>query len=253
MVYQRIQQPKLADAIAEQLEQMILEGSLQTGQRLPSERELATQLDVSRPTVRDAIQQLEIRGLLERRQGRGTWVKKSMVEASMEPLFQLINTHPEAQLDLLEFRHALEGISAYYAALRGTETDFTQLIDAQDQVLALELENAPELQAKAVSAFNIAVTEASHNVVLLHLLRGLNPLLEDNIYQNFKLLNKKSGVVKQICQHRSDMLNAILKRQPEEAREACHAHLAYIEQALLDIDREDSRISRATRRSKQAK
>ncbi len=72
MVYQRIQQPKLADAIAGQLEQMILEGSLQTGQRLPSERELAIQLDVSRPTIRDAIQQLEIRGLLERRQGRGT-------------------------------------------------------------------------------------------------------------------------------------------------------------------------------------
>ena len=253
MVYQKIQQPKLADAIAEQLEQMILEGSLESGQRLPSERDLALQLEVSRPTVRDAILRLESKGLLERRQGRGTWVKKVIDEALIEPLFQLLATHQEAQLDLLEFRHALEGISAYYAALRGTETDFQQLQDALDDVTASALRHDPLQQAQAVSAFNIAVTAASHNIVLLHLLRGLNPLLEDNICKNFKLLDKRQSVVEQISQHRRDLLSAILNRQPEQAREACHAHLAYIEQALLDIGREDSRINRASRRIKQAK
>jgi GntR family transcriptional repressor for pyruvate dehydrogenase complex len=253
MVYQKIQQPKLADAIAEQLEQMILEGSLESGERLPSERDLALQLEVSRPTVRDAILRLESKGLLDRRQGRGTWVKKVIDQALIEPLFQLLATHQDAQSDLLEFRHALEGISAYYAALRGTETDFQQLREALDGVAALECKNDPQLQAQAVSAFNIAVTAASHNIVLLHLLRGLNPLLEDNICKNFKLLDKRQGVIEQISQHRSDLLNAILNRQPEQAREACHAHLAYIEQALLDIGREDSRINRASRRIKQAK
>ena len=253
MVYRKIQQPKLSDAIAEQLEQMILEGSLESGQRLPSERDLALQFEVSRPTVRDAILRLESKGLLERRQGRGTWVKKVMDQTLMEPLFQLLTTHPEAQLDLLEFRHALEGISAYFAALRGTETDFQQLRVALDAISASELAHDPLLQAQAVSAFNIAVTAASHNIVLLHLLRGLNPLLEDNICQNFRLLEKRQGVVEQISQHRGDMLTAILNRQPETAREACHAHLAYIEQALLDIGREDSRINRASRRIQQAK
>ena len=253
MVYQKIQQPKLSDAIAAQLERMILEGSLESGQRLPSERELAVQLEVSRPTVRDAILRLESKGLLERRQGRGTWVKKALDQSLMDPLFQLLTTHAEAQLDLLEFRHALEGISAYYAAMRGTAADFQQLQQALQAITESERSNDPVLQSKAVSAFNIAVTAASHNIVLLHLLRGLNPLLEDNICQNFRLLDKRQGVVERISQHRSDMLNAILNRQPENAREACHAHLAYIEQALLDIGREDSRISRASRRIKQAK
>lgn len=253
MVYQKIQQPKLSDAIAEQLEQMILEGSLESGQRLPSERELAVQLEVSRPTVRDAILKLESKGLLERRQGRGTWVKKVIDQTLMAPLFQLLETHQEAQLDLLEFRHALEGISAYYAALRGTETDFIQLSTALEAANASMLQDDPLIQAQAVSAFNIAVTAASHNLVLLHLLQGLNPLLEDNICQNFRLLEKRPEVIAQIGQHRGNMLTAILNKQPEQAREACHAHLAYIEAALLDIGREDSRINRASRRIKQAK
>jgi len=253
MVYQKIQQLKLSDAIAEQLEQMILEGSLESGQRLPSERDLALQFEVSRPTVRDAILKLESKGLLERRQGRGTWVKEVIDQALIQPLFQLLTTHQEAQLDLLEFRHALEGISAYYAALRGTETDFLQLSEALEAANAPALKNNPQLQAQAVSRFNIAVTAASHNLVLLHLLQGLNPLLEDNICQNFRLLDKRSGVIEQISLHRQEMLTAILNRQPDQARDACHAHLAYIEEALLDIGREDSRINRASRRIKQAK
>lgn len=69
MPYIKITQPKLADAIVAELESMILEGSLQPGQKLPPERELAMQFQVSRPSLREAIQRLEARGLLYRRQG----------------------------------------------------------------------------------------------------------------------------------------------------------------------------------------
>lgn len=61
MPYLKITQPKLADAIVAELEQMILEGSLQPGQKLPPERELAIQFQVSRPSLREAIQRLEAR------------------------------------------------------------------------------------------------------------------------------------------------------------------------------------------------
>ena len=58
MAYQRIRQPKLSDAIEQELERLILEGTLSPGQKLPAERELAKQFDVSRPSVREAIQQI---------------------------------------------------------------------------------------------------------------------------------------------------------------------------------------------------
>ena len=85
MPYIKITQPKLADAIVAELESMILEGSLQPGQKLPPERELAIQFQVSRPSLREAIQRLEARGLLYRRQGGGTYVQNALSKGIADP------------------------------------------------------------------------------------------------------------------------------------------------------------------------
>ncbi|MDE8740028.1 GntR family transcriptional regulator, partial [Escherichia coli] len=71
MAYSKIRQPKLSDVIEQQLEFLFLEGTLRPGEKLPPERELAKQFDVSRPSLREAIQRLEAKGLLLRRQGGG--------------------------------------------------------------------------------------------------------------------------------------------------------------------------------------
>ncbi|MCV5977052.1 GntR family transcriptional regulator, partial [Escherichia coli] len=92
----------------------------------PPERELAKQFDVSRPSVREAIQRLEAKRLLTRRQGGGTFVSENIWKSFSDPLLNLLSSHSETQLDLLESRHAMEGISAYFAALRGTEEDFAR-------------------------------------------------------------------------------------------------------------------------------
>ena len=113
--------------IEQQLEFLILEGTLRPGEKLPPERELAKQFDVSRPSLREAIQRLEAKGLLLRRQGGGTFVQSSLWQSFSDPLVELLSDHPESQYDLLETRHALEGIAAYYAALRSTSTTTTWL------------------------------------------------------------------------------------------------------------------------------
>ena len=178
----KIKAAKLSDVILEQLENMILEGSLAAGQKLPPERELAKQFDVSRPSLREAIQKLEAKGLVTRRQGGGTYVKNQLEGGMTDPLFELISKHPESQFDLLEFRHALEGIAAYYAALRGTTTDYAKIQTSFDLIMAEE--GNIEAKAKAINSFHFSIAEASHNVVLLHLVRGMEALLEQNIVQN---------------------------------------------------------------------
>ncbi len=130
----KIKPAKLSDQIVRQLEQMLLEGSFAAGQKLPTERELAEQFDVSRPSVREALQKLGAKGLVLRKQGGGTFVCDSLVGGLTDPLFELIGRHPESQFDLLEFRHALEGICAYYAALRGTANDFNQIKQRYDEI-----------------------------------------------------------------------------------------------------------------------
>jgi len=245
MTYAKIKQPKLADMIESRLESMILDGSLELGEKLPSERELAIQFDVSRPSLREAIQRLESKGLLMRRQGGGTYVKEELREQLTDPLFELLNTHPESQYDLLEFRYALEGVSAYYAALRGTSADFEKIkssfaaIEQSRQALDIEKE------IQHVAQFYLSVIEASHNVVFLHLARGIQPLLEKNIADNVQQLYAYPEVAEKIHQHRLQLLDAILSKQPAIAQQASAKHLIYIEETRLVMLREESLFKRA--------
>ena len=163
-----------------------------------------------------------------------------------DPLFDLISKHPESQFDLLEFRHALEGIAAYYAALRGTDTDFDYISNCFD---AIATANDIETQAQMINAFHFAVAEAAHNVVLLHLIRGMKSLLEQNIQQNLMVLVQKSDVKTQLAEHRKALFDAVITGQPDKARDASNAHLAFIEEALLQAGKEHSRIERSLRRS----
>jgi GntR family transcriptional repressor for pyruvate dehydrogenase complex len=171
MAYSKIRQPKLSDVIEQQLEFLILEGTLRPGEKLPPERELAKQFDVSRPSLREAIQRLEAKGLLLRRQGGGTFVQNSLWQSFSDPLVELLSDHPESQFDLLETRHALEGIAAYYAALRSTDEDRVRIRELHQAIERAQQSGDLDAESSAVVQYQIAVTEAAHNVVLLHLLR----------------------------------------------------------------------------------
>lgn len=251
MAYQRIRQPKLSDVIEQELERLIVEGTLGPGQKLPPERELAKQFDVSRPSVREAIQRLEAKRLLTRRHGGGTFVSDHIWNSFSDPLLNLLSSHSETQLDLLEARHAMEGISAYFAALRGTEEDFAQIQACLERIRDQQNKKDVAAEAAEVMRFLVALTEAAHNVVLLHIVRGLAPLLEQNVLQNLKLLHRRPEVVEKVSKHRANIVDAIVSGEPEKARKMSHSHLAYIEETLLDLTREESRRERSLRRIQQ--
>ncbi|MEJ5063083.1 MULTISPECIES: pyruvate dehydrogenase complex transcriptional repressor PdhR [Erwinia] len=253
MAYSKIRQPKLSDAIEQQLESLIMEGTLRPGEKLLPERELAVQFDVSRPSLREAIQRLEAKGLLLRRQGGGTFVQTNLWKSLSDPLVELLAGHPESQFDLLETRHALEGIAAYYAALRGTDDDLKRIRDCHLHIQTAQQNGDLDAEAGAVMQYQIAVTEAAHNVVLLHLLRSMGPMLEQNVRQNFEMLYTRREMLEKVSSHRASIFEAIVAREPEQAREASHRHLAFIEEVLLDRSREQSRRERSLRRLQQRK
>jgi GntR family transcriptional repressor for pyruvate dehydrogenase complex len=244
MAYSKIRQPKLSDVIEQQLEHLILEGKLRVGEKLPPERELAKQFDVSRPSLREAVQRLETKGLLMRRQGGGTFVRAELWKSLNDPLPTLLANHPEAQFDLLETRHALEGISAYYAALRGTDAELKRIEQCFQHISETQQSGDHDARAQAVMEYQFAVTSASHNVVLIHLLRSMSSILQSNVKHNFELLYSRREALEKVSNHREEILKAILAREPEKARESSHRHLAFIEEVLLDLTREHSRKMR---------
>ncbi|XQW84398.1 pyruvate dehydrogenase complex transcriptional repressor PdhR [Thalassotalea piscium] len=243
-----VKQPKLSDVIQSQLETMILEGSLIAGQKLPPERELAVQFDVSRPSLREAIQKLEAKGLVIRRQGGGTFVSDKILSGFADPLFNLMSQSSESQFDLLEFRHGIEGMSAYYAAMRGTKADFDEIQAKHDAIGNAQLEKNYQEEATAVVDFYLAICAASHNAVILHLARSMSPLLIDNIEKNLTILAQRPEVFLKIADYRTRLMNAILSGQPQKAWGASHRHLAFIEEVLLKLTEEQSRMQRSIRR-----
>ncbi len=247
MAYSKIKQPKISDVIMGQLEQMILEGSLQPGQKLPPERELALQFEVSRPSLREAIQKLEAKGLLLRRHGGGTYVKEQLWQSLADPIVELMHSDSESQYDLLEFRHAIEGMMAYFAALRGTDADMQNI---KRTIMEVEAVDEIEQQAKAIVCFYRAIAEASHNVAMLHLVLSLAPVLHKNVAQNLELLNRREEASTRANEHRLALLAAIVRRNPEAAHEASNKHLSYIEEVMLSVRKEDSRLQRSLRRLK---
>jgi GntR family transcriptional repressor for pyruvate dehydrogenase complex len=249
VAYQRVKQPKISDVIVQQMEEMILEGTLKPGQKLLPERELARQFDVSRPSLREAVQKLAARGLLVSRQGGGTYVSEELGASFSDPLLELFKTHPEAQYDLLEFRHALEGVSAYYAALRSTAADREEIQTRYDKLQRFHLSKEFSKEVDADVEFHLAIAAATHNMVLLHMMRALFSLLRQHITDNLLNIYPRPGYREKIHDQHRVLMTAILAGEPDNARKAAHHHIAYVEEALLEGERENTRQERALRRA----
>lgn len=249
-----VRQQRLADNIVEQLEAMILEGTLKAGERLPAERALAEQFGVSRPSLREAIQKLVAKGLLVSRHGGGNFVAEALGSTFSDPLLRLLETSADAQRDLLEFRHTLEGSCAYYAALRATEVDRQRLAEAFEALQHCYSREGSVSRAEEGAAdarFHLAIAEASHNAVLLHTIRGLFDLLKRNVVTNiggmYALRNETRHML--MRQHQ-ELYDAIIARRADEARDVIHRHINYVQEVLAEGQQEAQRLARAQRRSR---
>ncbi len=236
-----IKPAKISDAIVNQLKELILNGSLKPGDRLPSERELVQQLSVSRPSVREALLILEAKGMVKCRQGGGTFVSDVLAPFIVDPLADLIKDNPEAISDVLECRHGLEELATSYAALRATPAN-RKII--REHMLALNEANQErdlERSAKADADFHMAIAEAAQNVALIHITRSLFDLLSKQMMSNWEQLLTNPESCDQIHDQHQYIYEAILSGDPDMARNAAHTHLSHIGRCLREINESGSR------------
>ena len=246
-----VRQRRLSDDIVERLEAMILEGSLKAGERLPAERALAEQFGVSRPSLREAIQKLAARGLLVSRQGGGTFVAETLGSTFSDPLLHLLENSVEAQRDLLEFRHTLEGACAFYAAQRATPVDHTRLREAFEELQRCYAASVPGgvEEGLADARFHLAIAEASHNAVLLHTIKGLFDLLKRNVVTNIGGMYAQRGETRDmLMRQHQELFEAIVAGRAEEARVISNRHIHYVQEVLSEVQQEARREARSRRR-----
>ncbi len=243
-----IRPAKLADTIADHLEQMILEGSLRPGERLLAERELAQRFDVSRPSLREALEKLEKRGLLTSGRGGSTFVAPLLGEGFTEPLYAALASRPETTFDYLEFRRFVEGSAAYFAALRGTDVDRALIRECFETMEIAHGKDDPSDEADADAAFHMSVYEASHNLVMLHIMRSLSDMLRKDVFYNRAKLYQRQGVRELLLEQHRAVYQTVMAGDPAAARAAAEAHIDFTRDALLEIAKADARLEVSLRR-----
>lgn len=248
MVFQRISHNRTADAVAEQIELLILQGVLRPGDRLPGERELSAQVDVSRPILREALKALEDRGLLVSRHGEGTFVADVIGSVFSEPIVDLITRYPRSVADYLEFRRQIEGWSASLAARRATAADREILTRLVAEMEAAHERVDPTAEAELDVEFHTAIGEAAHNIVLLHTLRSCYRLLADGVFHHRSRFYDHGEARDRIMRQHRAIYDAVMAGEPDRARRAAEEHIDYVEATVREVERDDDRSASAALR-----
>ena len=171
----------LSDQVIARLRQQITSGSWPVGSRIPPEPELVAQLGVARNTVREAVRALAHNGLLDIRQGSGTWVvATSELAGVMQRRFAA--TDPR---HVTELRGTLEAAAAGFAARRRTPEDLDRLDDLLAQREQAWASGDRDAFVDADTAFHLAVVAAAHNDVLMELYADLGQVIRDSLREHF--------------------------------------------------------------------
>jgi len=253
-MFQPVDHQNTASSVVEQIEDLILKGVLISGDRLPSERDLADRLKVSRPVLRDALKTLEDRQLIEARRGGGTFVRDLIGPIFSEAVIDLIARHPKAISDYFEFRRGIEAQAAEQAARRAAPSDIARLDDIVKQMQSAHQTVNLSGECRLDVDFHNAVGEAAHNVVLLHTLRSCYRLLENGVFYNRgQLYGHPTARVELLEQHKA-IADAIREGDAAGARSASENHIDYVRNALTEAEDMDRREQLAgLRRTKSLK
>ena len=245
-IFSRIQHSRTADDVAGQVEMLILEGVVRVGDRLPGERELARQFEVSRPIVRDALKALEARGLVATRPGGGTYVADVIGEVFAPPVMDLIAQNRKAASDYLEYRREVEGIAAEFAARRATADDRALLAGIMKRMEQAHARGDFEDEVAIDVEFHNAVGECAHNIVLLHTLRSCYRMLADGVFLSRTLIYRTPSAQEELLAQHRTIFEAIDAGDPDRARTAARGHIDYVERAMNEAERngEWQRVSR---------
>ena len=226
---QPLQRLSLFEALAAQIEELILSGQLEAGAKLPSEEALGRQFGVSRPVVREALARLRERGLLETVTGSGTFVKHPdadhLTEAVVRHL-RVVGGGNDSIAKVYEARLAIESTTARLAAERATDHDLEQIAARLEAMRSagddLERWTASDL------GFHVAVASASHNPFLPTFLAPLVKVIEEGIIESFR----SRAAVKSGLNAHERILERIAAHEPAGAEEAMRRHLADSERRL---------------------
>lgn len=235
MPLQTVAPQRLYQQIAEQLRTLITAGEFTPGSRLPAERDLAKQLGVSRPSVREALIALEVEGWVEVRTGSGVYVQdRSSAAARGNP----VASNEWGPLELIRARRVLEGEIASLAASMAKRKDIAAMrVALADMVRDAD---AGTLPIEGDRAFHSAIVQSTGNTVLIETIHGFWDSRRGPLFERLGGYFETVASWRSAIAEHTAILDAIVAHDAAGARAAMHAHM----------DKSHTRFSASWRRAK---
>lgn len=223
-----LQRDKLYKQVADRIQQLIVEDSLRPGDKLPSERELADRIGVSRTVVREAIRALSVRGLIRVKPGCGTFIQEPSPRdaAANIGLFLKLRQIPRPFESIYEIRRMIEVEAAGLAAQRAAEPDY-QAMEAAIKGMEAHQDDLAQYMEYDL-AFHAALAAATHNELFNVLLSPISDLLREVILVSVHA----PGSVEGGLAHHRRILRQVKGGDPEQARQAMREHLDHAQKLV---------------------
>jgi GntR family transcriptional repressor for pyruvate dehydrogenase complex len=219
-IYQAVERKKVYQEVVDQITELILQNHLEPGDRLPPERELAEHLAVSRTAVREAIRVLEQRGLVEVKQGAGTYVRCLSPEVVTESLLLYFRTNIPRYLQLMDLREILDVEIAARLAEHIEPEHFDRL---ESRIATMwKLLDSPQEFAEQDAAFHMDLYRATENQVLLLIMQPVMDLLVEAMIASFQM----PGSAESSLRSHERLMECIRAGDPEVARDVVREILA---------------------------
>ncbi|KEH97885.1 FadR/GntR family transcriptional regulator [Clostridium massiliodielmoense] len=223
-----IKNTKVYEQVINQIKDMIQDGTLKKGDKLPSERDLVDKLEVSRTSIREALRVLEIVGIVECKQGEGNFVRTDFNDTLLEPLSIMFMLNDCTLQEIFELRKVIEIETAALAAKKITES---QLDDMRSILDTIKTSGDEDEKVKLDTQFHYSIAKASQNFLIVSIINAVSTLMDSFIEDARK--NIISNLHKEIIDKQHDkILEALNNHNPGEAADAMRTHLELINENL---------------------
>lgn len=220
--------PKVYDQVIEQIKNKIKSGELKKGDKLPSERELAETLSVSRTSVREAIRALDVIGLVESKRGAGNYIKTSFEDSLFEPLSVMFMLQESSPKEMFELRETLE--------LQGTKMAAKNINDGELELLTAILDRMYVAGTGKDSItldikFHYLIVKASRNVLLINILQVISQLMDEFIEKSRAKILIQQNSRESLLKIHENLVMALKLKDEDKAYKAMKEHFELIRKA----------------------
>ncbi len=234
-MFNSISSKKVYEQVIEQIQQRILNGELKKGDKLPSERELSEQMNVSRTSIREAIRVLETMGVIDSKQGEGNFICSNIDKSLIEPLSMIFKLNDGTWKDILELREVFELQIVKLAALRATEKDCMELKSIIDEMRKeTEIPYNKKIVVLLDQKFHNKLVSISKNCLIESFFLMSSKLFENFIEDARDKIISKYWSKEVLFEKHNAIYEAIRDKNPDLAYEKMKEHMEVIEKSYME-------------------